>query len=280
MEERKLKIATWNANGLLGKLQDLKVFLKMHDTDILTISETKLLNSDNVKIEGYNILRKQRDTNTRGGGVAIILKTDIPFTIVRLPATVFECTAIKLAHNNITVISIYNRPLNKFRQTDLDQIVNSSNNVIIAGDINARHIDWGNSYNNTNGITLKNYIDSHAVTINHPMTHTHFPANNNDPSTIDFFLLKNVTNYTQAITIPALKSDHNPVEFSIDDIPRENLMKSFTSYKHTNWKKLRHTLDNQIIINSNINTSTELDAEINKLTQALLHAQMTTHFGN
>jgi exonuclease III len=92
MEERKLKIATWNANGLLGKLQDLKVFLKMHDTDILTISETKLLNSDNVKIEGYNILRKQRDTNTRGGGVAIILKTDIPFTIVRLPATVFECT--------------------------------------------------------------------------------------------------------------------------------------------------------------------------------------------
>jgi hypothetical protein len=273
MEERKLKIATWNANGLLGKLQDLKVFLKMHDTDILTISETKLLNSDNVKIEGYNILRKQRDTNTRGGGVAIILKTDIPFTIVRLPATVFECTAIKLAHNDITVISIYNRPLNKFRQTDLDLILNSSNNVIIAGDINARHIDWGNSYNNTNGITLKNYIDNHAVTINHPMTHTHFPANNNNPSTIDFFLLKNVTNYTQAITIPALKSDHNPVKFSIDDIPRENLMKSFTSYKHTNWKKLRHTLDNKIIINSNINTSTELDAEINKLTQALLHAK-------
>jgi hypothetical protein len=171
---------------------------------------------------------------------------------------VFECTAIKLAHNDITIISIYNLPLNKFRQT----------NVIIAGDINARHIDWGNCYNNTNGITLKNYIDSHAVTINHPTTHTHFPSNNNDPSTIDYFLLKNITNYTQAITIPALKSDHNPVKFSIDD-PRENLTKSSTSYKHTNWKNLRHMLDNQIIINNNIKTS----AEINKFTQALLHAK-------
>jgi hypothetical protein len=237
----------------------------MHDTDILTISETKLLNSDNIKIEGYNILRKQRETNTRGGGVAIILKIDIPFTIVRLHATVFECTAIKLAHNDITIISIYNLPLNKFRQT----------NVIIAGDINARHIDWGNCYNNTNGITLKNYIDSHAVTINHPTTHTHFPSNNNDPSTIDYFLLKNITNYTQAITIPALKSDHNPVKFSIDD-PRENLTKSCTSYKHTNWKNLRHMLDNQIIINNNIKTSAELDAEINKFTQVLLHAKFYT----
>jgi hypothetical protein len=193
----------------------------MHDTDILTISETKLLNSDNIKIEGYNILRKPRDTNTTGGGVAIILKIDIPFTIVRLPATVFECTAIKLAHNDIRIISIYNRPMNKFRQNDLDLILNNSNNVIIARNINARHIDWRNSYN-TNGITLNNYIDSHAVTINHPTTHTHFPSNSNDPSTIDYFLLKNITNYTQAITMPALKSNHNPVKFSIDDIPREN----------------------------------------------------------
>ncbi|KAH0818670.1 hypothetical protein GEV33_004121 [Tenebrio molitor] len=208
IEERKLKIATWNANGLLGKA---------------TVSwrSTPRTTYHNIKIEGYNILRKPRDTNTTGGGVAIILKIDIPFTIVRLPATVFECTAIKLAHNDIRIISIYNRPMNKFRQNDLDLILNNSNNVIIARNINARHIDWRNSYN-TNGITLNNYIDSHAVTINHPTTHTHFPSNSNDPSTIDYFLLKNITNYTQAITMPALKSNHNPVKFSIDDIPREN----------------------------------------------------------
>jgi hypothetical protein len=51
-------------------------------------------------------LRKQRDTNTRGGGVAIFLEKDIPFTNVRLLATVFECTAIKLGNNDITIISM------------------------------------------------------------------------------------------------------------------------------------------------------------------------------
>jgi hypothetical protein len=91
-----------------------------------------------------------------------------------------------------------------------------------------------------------------TTTINYPTIHTHFPSNNNDPSTIDYLLLKNITNYTRATTITAMKSDHDSVRFSIDDIPRKNITKSFTSYKNTNWKNFRHALDKQIKIN-NIN---------------------------
>jgi exonuclease III len=41
---------TWNANGILGKLGELKVFLKMHDVDIMLITETKLLKTDKIQI--------------------------------------------------------------------------------------------------------------------------------------------------------------------------------------------------------------------------------------
>jgi hypothetical protein len=47
----------------------------------------------------------------------------------------------------------------------------------------------------------------------------------------------------------------------------------YNAATHTNWENLQHTLDNQIIINNNIKTSAEQDAEINKFTQALLHAK-------
>jgi exonuclease III len=57
---------TWNANGIQGKLVELKVFLKMHDVDIMAIIETKLLKTDKIHFESHNILRKQRNTDTRG----------------------------------------------------------------------------------------------------------------------------------------------------------------------------------------------------------------------
>jgi exonuclease III len=70
---------TWNGNGILGKLGELKVFLKMHDVDIMLITETKLLKTDKIHIESYNLLREERNTYTRGGGVAILVKRGIPY---------------------------------------------------------------------------------------------------------------------------------------------------------------------------------------------------------
>jgi exonuclease III len=81
-----LKIVTWNANGILGKLNELKVFLKLHDVDIMAITETKLLKSDKLLIKGYSIMRKERNTDTRGGGVAIFVKRGIPYSKAQLPA--------------------------------------------------------------------------------------------------------------------------------------------------------------------------------------------------
>jgi hypothetical protein len=267
-----LKIVTWNANGILGKLNELKVFLKLHDVDIMAITETKLLKSDKLLIKGYSIMRKERNTDTRGGGVAIFVKRGIPYSKAQLPANEVECTAIKLS-NNITVVAVYNRPVSKFKRNSLGKIYSAHNNLIIAGDLNSKHTDWGNNYNNMNGTTLKNFIDSNNIDINYPTDHTHHPSNNSNPSTIDFFLMKNITNYTAATTIHDLPSDHYPVEMLIKDVPRQNLDKFITSYKNTNWKSFRETLDSLIETNPNIKTIEELDAEIVKFTTALLRAR-------
>ncbi|KAJ3638948.1 hypothetical protein MTP99_002276 [Tenebrio molitor] len=150
-------------------------------------------------------MRKERNTDTRGGGVAIFVKRGIPYSKAQLPANEVECTAIKLS-NNITVVAVYNRPVSKFKRNSLGKIYSAHNNLI-------------------------------------------------------------------PTTIHDLPSDHYPVEMLIKDVPRQNLDKFITSYKNTNWKGFRETLDSLIEINPNIKTIEELDAEIVKFTTALLRAR-------
>jgi exonuclease III len=84
---------TWNANSILGKLGELKVFLKMHDVGIMLITETKLLKTDKINIDSYNILSKERNTDTRGGGVVILVKRGIAYIKAQVAANEIECTA-------------------------------------------------------------------------------------------------------------------------------------------------------------------------------------------
>jgi hypothetical protein len=263
-------IITWNANGILGKKDEVESFLKTHDVDVLTVCETKLLKTDKLQIRNYNIIRNDRDGTSRGGGVAIIVKNGIPHIKVRLPDTEFETVAIRLVNNNIFVIAIYNRPANKFNVTSLRKLSNLANKLIIGGDLNAKHDDWGNSFANKNGRTLKNFLDDRQdITLNYPIAHTHFPSNNTTPSTIDLFLHKNINNYTRATALQELNSDHNPVQIKIDKIPPEDVTKTVISYKNTNWGNFRKTLDRKIKINNNINSIAELDTEIKKYTKAI-----------
>jgi hypothetical protein len=123
--------------------------------DIMLIIETKLLKTDKLNIDSYNILRKERNTDTRGGGVAILVKRGLPYIKGQVAANEIVCTAIKLS-NNIVIAVVYNRPCNKYKIESIRKICNTHNNIIIGGDLNSKHIDWANNYNNTNGITLHN----------------------------------------------------------------------------------------------------------------------------
>jgi len=45
---RKLKVATWNANGLANHSQAVKAFMLSQDIDILLVSETQFTNKSSV----------------------------------------------------------------------------------------------------------------------------------------------------------------------------------------------------------------------------------------
>jgi len=80
------------------------------------------------------------------GGVAILVRKKIKQQ--QLPTLVLpylEAVAVSININNkhITFVSAYQRPSRQMLIADYKKIMNLDISVIIAGDLNSKHINWG-----------------------------------------------------------------------------------------------------------------------------------------
>ncbi len=108
METNSLIISHWNCNSIKSHKPEIYSLInKKHN--FICLNETKLSNSDNISFENYEIIRKDR--NRRGGGVAILARTDMKFEkIDTLDSFGLELLAIKvkLIHNKYYTLDIFN----------------------------------------------------------------------------------------------------------------------------------------------------------------------------
>lgn len=115
-----LKIAHFNPGSLIRHIDEFREVLRNVPLDIIAISETwfndKKHNNMIVAISGYNLVRNDR-TNKRGGGVAIYVRDNIKFRVIKKSksdATV-EYTFIEILNNRLeklVVGVVYNPPKN------------------------------------------------------------------------------------------------------------------------------------------------------------------------
>ncbi|GFV68892.1 RNA-directed DNA polymerase from mobile element jockey [Trichonephila clavipes] len=132
-----------------------------------------------------------------------------------------EATAIEIKFNNfppIRIVSAYarNTPENnkKFPNKDFLKILNSGQNIIIAGDLNAAHRTWSNARSNAFGYALRKIVNNKSnVRIVAPHTPTHINASSRPgarDSMIDLAVLKNIPFNHDIRVIDDLESDHLP----------------------------------------------------------------------
>lgn len=72
-----LKLGIWNANGLAQHAQELKIFLKNKNIDIMLISESHFTNCSHLQIHNYKVYNTRHPDGTAHGGTAIIIKSKI-----------------------------------------------------------------------------------------------------------------------------------------------------------------------------------------------------------
>lgn len=261
----KLKICSWNANGIRHKTCELIEFLNRFKIDIMLINETKLSAKDNFKIRNYTCERYNRDN--AAGGVMILVKNNVPYKVVKIKKSVIENVCIKLA-SGAYIISAYNRPSIQYTKNDLDILLNASNKILVVGDLNSRHKAWKCHINNKNGRTLYSYSQTNNCSIIFPEEPTHYPENGGTPTTIDIIVNKNIKNNSEPIVLNELNSDHRPLIFTLGQIESNNITEQeIYKYKKADWSKFRDILNSSIKINNKIFTKQSIEEETLKLTK-------------
>lgn len=271
----------FNANSVKNKIAELIYFLNKHKIDIAFLSETQLRANHKFRVKGYNIEREDRPDRTdgnlmkQGGGVAFVIRNNIPYCRLQTRHTSsIEHVAVRL-DNGLVLVGVYVQPKTDIVWSEVDQLLALGSKVIIAGDFNSRHEQWGCLSNNKNGRYMSRYLEETQVALMYTDTPTHFPSNGQTPSTMDFIINKNVSNLSEPYTVCEMSSDHDPVLFTIGEVFKENPAKPMWDYKNTNWEEYRKHI-NAILKTKYVSQEREIDEMVSNFTNIMLNARLKT----
>jgi hypothetical protein len=170
-----LRLACWNADGVRVRKLELEHFLSQHGVDICLLIETFLNPGQAFRLANLACYRTER--LTAGGGTAILVRRGIIHHSVPVPGlTHLETTAIQimLASKPVIILAAYLSPSRPLIGADLDACFGGGLLVLLAGDLNAKHVDW-NSRLSRSGKLLRDYADEKSCLIFGPDTPTTKP---------------------------------------------------------------------------------------------------------
>ena len=171
-----LNIGLANIRGIsAAKLTTMESFVLSEKLDIICLCET-LLDPTRVFKFGcgsvdFDVFRADRldaqGQPRRGGGVSILSSPAMEAVEVRLPiaANGTEAIAIEVPlprGETMCIVCIYHPNGNTIMDLGLlTRLESDYDHLVVCGDLNARHPDWGvNTRSNNNGVGLKNFLDA------------------------------------------------------------------------------------------------------------------------
>ena len=271
-----LLVMVWNCRSLYPNIIEFKKFINQSNPQIICLSETWLKLTDTLKLQPYNIYRKDRFG--KGGGVAILVSKKL----ISRPHNNFqvyneaslETLVVQILIDNIWTdfCTIYNpcTNINKIEFTHLFD--NLSQNSIICGDFNAHHPIWSSTTNsssrlNPTGSALAEAMlsNTHFCLLTPPETPTHFNKQHNIKSTIDLALGSGLYSACDNIHIgELLGADHYPIIYCFKYIQSNSSKKTPLKWdlEKLNWVDWKEKLISNF--NSNI-----LDPDFKNITDVI-----------
>ena len=128
--------------------------------------------------------------------------------------THFEATAVQvtLAGSPVKILAAYLSHSRPLIGADLTACFGGALRVLMAGDLNAKHVDWNSRLTTRRGKPLRDYADVNSCLIFGPNTPTTNPSNHSDtPDVLDIAETKDVPFQVYLTSCSALSSDHLPV---------------------------------------------------------------------
>ena len=211
-----LNITFWNCQGIGSKRKELELYLKENAVDIIALNETFLNKKITFKIQGYDTIRNDRSTGTKGG-VAFLVKHGL----------------------------VVNK---EFRNADFNIITENEALAIILELLTTKTSLWlpftaqmepqkleafGCASKNESGPILKTIQNKLNLIYLNNDEHTYMDWRNGNTDILDMaFITQNLAIHDLQFQIGVdLGSDHLPIEISIDTTPHRNTFTNHTRYK-------------------------------------------------
>lgn len=262
-----LKILALNVNSIVGHYRrvNLLEILNRQSPHCMLLNETKLSSRHNLSFKNYIVERTDRETEYAAGGTAVLIKKGIDYDRIslekRIKFTTIEQTTIRFRmrnRQNLFVISIYARPRRGSEDCFLSELeaifqtldlANANNLYIIAGDVNAKHVDWKSPCSNFRGEQLRKWLLDEGVMNKVKLLLASEPTFDRGNSFIDVALIdERLRNKREFMDTVPYESDHRAIKMKISKIDDELL--EFTNredqhrfnYAKTNWQSFQSQL--------------------------------------
>ncbi|GBN09581.1 hypothetical protein AVEN_21132-1 [Araneus ventricosus] len=234
------------------------------------VQETVLQPGNTAFIANYRCYRNDRVRfgQSATGVTAIYIKNHFDHNSIPTPdidligATIIE---IKIGSiPPIKMISAYIKPNLRggFSLEDFKKLLNSGPNVIIAGDLNAIHINWNNYNCNSYGCKFFNYISKvEGVRVIAPHSPTHLNHSSSD-TVLDICVQKRILFNSESHVLNKLNSDHLPVTLAIDT---GSFAINSPELFSTNWENFRHILNSKPLPPFQIKSNDNIESAVGTL---------------
>ena len=244
---RTLRIALWNANGLMKHKLELEAFLKLYDIQIILISETHFTVKNYFKIFGYKVYSTNHPSGRAHGGTAILVKSNIRhYELAPYKQDHLQATSVMIYdwHCPIAISAVYSPPRHTIKKEDFDNFFESLDSRFLAGgDYNAKHNIWGSRIITPRGRELSKSIETNRLSCISSGEPTYWPTDvNKIPDLLDFFIAKNLSpRYIQVCSSFDLSSDHTPIIATINTTIIDKKPPISLYNRLTNWDFFRET---------------------------------------
>jgi hypothetical protein len=189
-----LRLACWNADGVRSRKQELDHFFGHNGIDICLLAETHLRAGEVFRLANHDCHRNDR--LTEGCGTAILVRRGIVHHAVPVQGLQhLEATAIQvmLAAKSVKILATYLSPTRPLIASDLSACLGGGLPVLMAGDLNAKHVEWNSRQTTKRGRYLRDYADRNSCLIHGLSTPTTIPFNPSaTPDVLDIVITRDL----------------------------------------------------------------------------------------
>ncbi|GJQ70734.1 hypothetical protein Trydic_g667 [Trypoxylus dichotomus] len=132
---------------------------------------------------------------------------DLALYLINIEAT---AVTVNQAIGPVKLVAAYKAPNWQVLEDDLSEIFDTRGAVVLAGDLNAKHLSWNSRWTNATCTCLRRFADDLHLLVDATAEPTIFP-HNGPPDILDIMVMKDVAQFRQLTVLNELSSAHNPV---------------------------------------------------------------------